>query len=47
MARWIKNSRLIKPGSLMNPMGKGQPDAMAALDDQQIADVVAYLQALK
>jgi cytochrome c oxidase subunit II len=53
MARWIKNSRLMKPGSVMPTLGKGQIDpttkqrAPGGLDDQQIADVVAYLQSLK
>lgn len=51
---WIKNSRALKPGSLMLPTGKGERDPitgmvieMGGLDDQQIADIVAYLQALK
>ena len=53
LARWIKNARVMKPGSLMPTLGKGQIDpttkqkAPGGLDDQQIADVVAYLQALK
>ena len=53
LARWIKNSRLMKPGSVMPTLGKGQIDPTTkqkvpgGLDDQQIADVVAYLQALK
>ncbi len=47
LALWIKNSRAMKPGSLMPPMGKGLPGAMGALDDQQIADIAAYLQSLK
>jgi cytochrome c oxidase subunit 2 len=50
--RWVKNATLMKPGSLMPPMGKGQVSptgtpAMGVLTDQDIADVVAYLQALK
>jgi cytochrome c oxidase subunit 2 len=53
LARWIKNARLMKPGSQMPTLGKGQIDPITkqkvpgGLDDQQIADVVAYLQALK
>jgi cytochrome c oxidase subunit 2 len=53
LARWIKNSRLMKPGSQMPTLGKGQVDPITkqkvpgGLDDQQIADVVAYLQALR
>ena len=54
MARWIKNAKLMKPGSLMPPLGKDQIDpttgkkAMTGtLTDQQIADIVAYLMALK
>ena len=54
MARWLKNAKLMKPGSLMPPLGKDQIDpstgkkAMTGtLTDQQIADIVAYLMALK
>ncbi|HET7458026.1 MAG TPA: cytochrome c oxidase subunit II [Gemmatimonadaceae bacterium] len=52
LVRWIKNARLMKPGSQMPTLGKGQIDPVTKakagiLDDQQIADVVAYLQALK
>jgi cytochrome c oxidase subunit 2 len=54
LALWIKNSRAMKPGSLMPTLGKGQRDpitkqtvSMGGLDDQQIADIVAYLMALK
>ena len=54
MAKWIKNAKLMKPGSLMPPLGKDQIDpttgkkAMTGtLTDQQIADIVAYLMALK
>ncbi len=54
MARWIKNAKRMKPGSLMPPLGKDQIDpstgkkAMTGtLTDQQIADIVAYLMALK
>jgi len=54
LALWIKNARLMKPGILMPTLGKGQIDpqikqvpATATLTDQQIADIVAYLRALK
>jgi cytochrome c oxidase subunit 2 len=50
---WIKNSRAMKPGVLMPTQGKGQFDPVVkqtmsiGLTDQQVADVVAYLQTLK
>ncbi len=53
---WIKNARLMKPGVTMPTLGMGQVDpqtgatvtaATGGLTDQQIADIVAYLQALK
>jgi cytochrome c oxidase subunit II len=53
---WIKNVRLMKPGiNTMPTLGAGQYDptakmtlpAGAGLTDQQIADIVAYLQLLK
>ncbi len=51
---WIKNARLMKPGVIMYTLGKGQidpttgkPTQFANLTDQQIADIVAYLQTLK
>ena len=53
MAAWIKNARLMKPGVLMNTFGVGQYDPIlksrltVGLNDQQVADVVAYLQTLK
>ena len=53
LALWIKNAREMKPGILMPTLGQGQYDPIlkarmtAGLSDQQIADVVAYLQALK
>jgi cytochrome c oxidase subunit 2 len=56
MRLWIKNSRLMKPGVLMPSLGLKQYDpilkstvtpAAGGLSDQQIADIVAYLQALK
>lgn len=53
LSRWIKNARIMKEGVLMPTLGKGQYDpetkitTPAGLSDQQIADIVAYLQALK
>ncbi len=54
LALWIKNARAMKPGSLMPTLGKNeydpqlkQPVTTGGLDDQQIADIVAYLMALK
>ena len=53
MMAWIKNSRALKPGSYMPTLGVGQYDPVlkntvgVGLNDQQIADIVAYLQALK
>jgi cytochrome c oxidase subunit II len=54
LARWIKNAPRLKPGSLMPAFGRGEYDArtgmtvaVGGLDDQQIADIVAYLQSLR
>ena len=53
LARWIKNARSMKPGVIMPTLGKGEYDPVtkgtlsAGLTDEQIADIVAYLQALK
>ena len=54
LAMWIKNSRLMKPGVLMNTQGMNEMDPMmhqkvttGGLTDAQVADVVAYLRALK
>jgi cytochrome c oxidase subunit 2 len=53
LALWIKNARKMKPGALMPTIGAGEYDPQlgttmkAGLSDQQIADIVAYLQALK
>ena len=53
LARWIKNARWMKPGVLMPTIGVGQYDPILktnlkqGLTDEQIADMVAYLQALK
>jgi cytochrome c oxidase subunit 2 len=53
LARWIKNARWMKPGVLMPTIGMGQYDPILktnlkqGLTDEQIADMVAYLQALK
>ena len=50
---WIKNARAMKPGVIMPTLGKGQFDPVmkaavtAGLTDQQIADMAAYLLALK
>jgi cytochrome c oxidase subunit 2 len=53
---WIKNARLMKPGSQMPTLGLNQRDpitgatvsaSLGGLTDQQIADIVAYLQALR
>ena len=54
LVRWIKNARRMKPGILMPTLGAGEYDPVTkgfipktGLNDQQIADIVAYLQALK
>jgi cytochrome c oxidase subunit 2 len=51
LSAWIKNAPAMKPGSKMPPQGKGLRDpnspAVGTLDDAQIADLVAYLLALK
>ncbi len=53
LARWIKNAEHMKPGSLMTTLGNGQywpsmkQTRTTGLDDRQIADIVAYLRALK
>ena len=54
LARWIKNSGHMKPGSKMTPFGKAQIDVNTGKSsltgmytDAQIADIVAYLQVLK
>ncbi len=56
LALWIKNATKMKPGSLMPAIGIGERDlrlktevtaARGGLTDPQIADIVAYLQALK
>ena len=54
LALWIKNARVMKPGILMPTLGKDEFDPVlktkvttGGLDDQQIADIVAYLSALK
>ena len=54
LALWIKNARYMKPGSAMPTLGAFQRDPYTkttvpktGLSDQQIADIVAYLQALK
>ena len=54
LALWIKNARAMKPGIVMPTLGKDQIDPQtkkvpptAMLTDAQIADIVAYLRALK
>ena len=53
LALWIKNARKMKPGVLMPTIGVNEYDPQlgttmkVGLTDQQIADIVAYLQALK
>jgi cytochrome c oxidase subunit 2 len=53
LARWIKNARRTKPDILMPTLGIGEYDPTlkttmkTGLTDQQIADIVAYLQTLK
>jgi cytochrome c oxidase subunit 2 len=53
LARWIKNARVMKPGVAMPTLGAGEYDPVLKaktpmnLTDQQIADIVAYLQTLK
>lgn len=54
LAHWIKNAPAMKPGSLMPTLGKGLTDPktkmvvnVGGLTDADIADIVAYLQALK
>jgi cytochrome c oxidase subunit 2 len=56
LALWLKNARKMKPGTLMPTLGLNQVDpitgspvsaALGGLTDQQIADIVAYLQSLK
>jgi cytochrome c oxidase subunit 2 len=46
LALWIKNSPAMKPGSKMPAFGKSAQLPMG-LDDQQIADLAAYLLSLK
>ena len=53
LTRWIKNARAMKPAVVMPTLGSGEYDPVtkqrltAGLDDQQIADLVAYLQSLR
>ncbi|MGK2961850.1 MAG: cytochrome c oxidase subunit II [Gemmatimonadaceae bacterium] len=54
LALWLKNTRAMKPGSIMPTMGANEYDPQlkrtvttGGLDDQQIADIVAYLMSLK
>ena len=54
LSLWIKNARWMKPGVIMPTLGAFQRDPVTGqtipktgLTDQQIADIVAYMQALK
>ena len=54
LAHWIKNARAMKPGSLMQTLGKGERDPImnmtvqaGGLTDAEIADITAYLRSLK
>lgn len=54
LAYWIKNAPHMKPGSIMPTIGKGLVDpvrkmtvTVGGLTDPEIADIVAYLLALK
>lgn len=54
LSYWIKNAPHLKPGSIMPTIGKGLVDPVrkntitaGGLTDAEIADIVAYLQALK
>ncbi len=52
LLRWVKNASAMKPGSWMPPQERGSFDPrtglqIGQLDDQQIADIVAYLLLLK
>ena len=55
LARWVKNAPVMKPGSIMPTLGVGEYNPQmkltvtpaTGLDDRQIADIVAYLMALK
>lgn len=53
MAMWIKNARVMKPGVVMPTLGSNEIDPVtkqvvsSGLSDQQVADIVAYLMALK
>jgi cytochrome c oxidase subunit 2 len=46
LALWIKNAPAMKPGSLMPAFGKSA-QVPAGYNDQQIADIAAYLLSLK
>jgi cytochrome c oxidase subunit 2 len=55
LARWVKNANAMKPGVTMPTFGLGEydpvtlkgPVKLGGFTDQQIADIVAYLQSLK
>jgi cytochrome c oxidase subunit II len=54
LARWVKNAPKMKPGIIMPTFGIGEYDPVTlkgivktGFTDQQVADIVAYLQSLK
>ena len=54
LSYWIKSAPHMKPGSIMPSLGKGVTDPktkmvvnVGGLTDAEVADIVAYLQALK
>lgn len=54
LSLWIKNARKMKPGNTMPVFGRGEtdpstgkPEPTGIMTDQEIADIVAYLLALK
>jgi cytochrome c oxidase subunit 2 len=54
LARWVKNAPKMKPGIIMPTFGLGEYDPVnlkgivkTGFTDQQVADIVAYLQTLK
>ena len=51
LAVWIKNAQRMKPGALMPPQGAGERDRVTGIEgtlsDEEIADIVAYMMALR
>lgn len=54
LTHWIKNARMMKPGTLMQTLGKGMRDPImnmtvqaGGLTDAEISDIAAYLLSLK